>query len=53
MKLLNIAYTPSAEVHFTRRDLWLMMECSRRHYDDLEPDGRWVFNTEAGCWLYE
>jgi hypothetical protein len=35
VKLLNIAYTPSAEVHFTRRDLWLMMECSRRHYDHL------------------
>lgn len=23
------------------------------HDDDQEPDGRWVFSTEAGCWLYE
>jgi hypothetical protein len=21
--------------------------------DEQEPDGRWVFSTEAGCWLYE
>jgi hypothetical protein len=21
--------------------------------DDQEPDGRWCFSTEAGCWLYE
>jgi hypothetical protein len=24
------------------------------HYDDdQEPDGRWAFSTEAGCWIYE
>jgi hypothetical protein len=21
--------------------------------DDQEPDGRWAFSTEAGCWIYE
>jgi hypothetical protein len=35
VKLLNIAYTPSAEIHFTTREFVLMMGCSRRHYDGL------------------
>jgi hypothetical protein len=21
--------------------------------DEPEPDGRWCFSTEAGCWVYE
>jgi hypothetical protein len=28
-------------------------ELDERDDDDQEPDGRWVFSTEAGCWLYE
>jgi hypothetical protein len=49
VKLLNIAYTPSAEIHFTTRELVLMMECSRRHYDSL---CRSICEPGQGSFLY-
>jgi hypothetical protein len=34
-------------------DIAAMPEPEEPDDDDQEPDGRWVFSTEAGCWLYE
>jgi hypothetical protein len=35
VKFVSVSLTPSANIRFTRRELNLMMECSRRHYDAL------------------
>jgi hypothetical protein len=33
MNLIEIQYTPKAEIKFTRAELNIMLKCSKRHYD--------------------
>lgn len=33
MKLLDVRYTPSASVKFTREEVKTLIRCSERHYD--------------------